>query len=546
MAGEFERMSPKIRLLGFLVFAALLFSIPTPACAQSATASADAQLDQAKSLARGGQIVEAEHAFRQGRRRFPHDARFPTEAAGLAFQQQRYARAAELLRVAHRLSPGDTYITDFLATVYFLEGNTAAALKYWNRIGKPHIDKILAEPEPRVSPPILDHAFALAPASVATLSQYDDTLVRIDSLGIFTRPQLDLRARDGGGFDMVLRSSERNGFGNSRAEALFNIFHAAPFQAIHGDYYNWHGRAINFTSMYRFDEDKRRIQGELSAPLDHRGHMRSVVSLDLRNENWDVRDGFQGPAPVLAAFNLRREAGGVLVRSDWSARMRWRLGAEVSARDMRNVQPGTVLTPQLMASGKQLKQIGEWRGIVLRAPERRVYVTGMAHEEIARLWSNPRLTFAQLRGELAGRWLPQAEGDDYAVEDHIRAGRTLGSAPFDELFMLGLERDNDLPMRAHIGTRDNRKGSAPLGRHYLSNTWEMDKNVYGNGLFSVKAGPFLDTGAISDANPALGSHKWLFDLGAQAKVRVFSIGIGVSYGKDLRSGNNAFYITLLR
>ena len=34
--------------------------------------------------------------------------------------------------------------------------------------------------------------------------------------------------------------------------------------------------------------------------------------------------------------------------------------------------------------------------------------------------------------------------------------------------MLGLERDNDLPMRAHIGTRDGRKGSAPGGAQLLS------------------------------------------------------------------------------
>ena len=46
--------------------------------------------------------------------------------------------------------------------------------------------------------------------------------------------------------------------------------------------------------------------------------------------------------------------------------------------------------------------------------------------------------------------------------------RRLGKFPFDELFMLGLERDNDLEMRGHIGTRDGRKGSAPLGRELFS------------------------------------------------------------------------------
>ena len=32
--------------------------------------------------------------------------------------------------------------------------------------------------------------------------------------------------------------------------------------------------------------------------------------------------------------------------------------------------------------------------------------------------------------------------------------------------MLGLERDNDLWMRSHLGARNGLKGSAPLGRRY--------------------------------------------------------------------------------
>ncbi len=141
-------------------------------------------------------------------------------------------------------------------------------------------------------------------------------------------------------------------------------------------------------------------------------------------------------------------------------------------------------------------------------------------------------------------WLPQAEGDDYEIQNRVRAGKTFGDVPFDELFMLGLERDNDLEMRGHIGTRDGRKGSAPLGRNYFLSNWEADKNVYRNGIFTVKLGPFLDTGKITDASPGLGSHEWLWDLGVQAKVRVFGVGVAFSYGKDLRTGNNAFYVTV--
>jgi hypothetical protein len=112
--------------------------------------------------------------------------------------------------------------------------------------------------------------------------------------------------------------------------------------------------------------------------------------------------------------------------------------------------------------------------------------------------------------------------------------------------MMGLDEDDDLLMRAHIATRDGRKGSAPLGRNYVLFNGEVDKNLYGNGIVSVKAGPFLDTGQITDPVAALGSHEWLCDLGAQVKLRVFGRGVVLSYGRDLRSGVGAFYLTVLK
>lgn len=114
--------------------------------------------------------------------------------------------------------------------------------------------------------------------------------------------------------------------------------------------------------------------------------------------------------------------------------------------------------------------------------------------------------------------------------------------------MLGLERDNDrdLWMRAHVGTRNGRKGSSPLGRDYLLSSWDTDKNVYSNGFFAVKLGPFVDTGKVTDAVFPPGSQKWLWDTGAQAKLRVLGVGVTLIYGKDLRTGNNAFYATVGR
>ena len=80
-----------------------------------------------------------------------------------------------------------------------------------------------------------------------------------------------------------------------------------------------------------------------------------------------------------------------------------------------------------------------------------------------------------------------------------------------------------------------------MGRYYLLSNWDIAKNVYNNGLFGVKLSPFLDTGKITDPLPGLGSKNWLWDTGIQANFTVLGVCFTFNYGKDLRSGNNAFY-----
>lgn len=510
---------------------------------QARSAEVDFYLGDA--LAHLGRFAPADAALRAGQRLAPADPRFPVERAGIAFKQKRYAQAAQLLRRALRLTPADPYVNDFLGTIYFLEGNLPAALKYWNRVAKPEIANVREEPAPHVSPALLDRAFTFSPAAKLTLPELLDSEVRVQGLGIFAQHQFDLNARSDGAFDVSFRNQEKNGFGDTKLEAFVLLLRDLPFQGVTPEYDNLRGQAINITSLVRWDAQKRRISAEFSSPFEQSAKYRLALIADLRNENWALRNGFAGFAPVLASLNLRREQCGFELASHARDRFRWQAGAELSHRGFRSVVPGAVLTPTLLSTGYQLKQSAEVEGALLRVPEHRFTVEGSASSQAARLWSQPTESSEKLQGALDWHWFPRAVGDDFEMQQQLRAGKTFGQVPFDELFMLGLERDNDLPMHAHIGTRDGRKGSAPLGRSYFLQSFGADKNLYSNGLIALKLGPLLDIGKITDPGTPLGSHRWLFDLGAQFKVRVFSTTVALSYGKDLRTGNNAFYAALI-
>ena len=494
------------------------------------------------ALAQLDRLDDARRALLSGHRLKPGDKRFLVELGGVAFKQKRYAEAASWVRRALLVDPHDSYANDLLATIYFVQGNLEAALKYWNRIEKPQIENVSTPSQLKIHPALLDRAFRFSPASVLRFEDLVTSEKRVTGLGVFPQYEFELSARNDGKFDVNLRAQELNGFGPNRWQALLSVFSGVAYDTLYPQYFNVGGSAINISSLLRWDAEKRRVSVSYSGPLERNPKYRYAVDVDLRNENWRIVPSFKGPAPLLAALNLRTQvvSGGISAFS--SGRWDWTIGGEISDRQYRNVFTGSTLATPVLLTGFELKQTARINYEILRVPEKRFLISSGATEQTASIWSNPSHAFEKLQGSLLARWFPRMAGDDYAVQEQVRIGKTFGQVPFDELFMLGLERDNDLSMRAHIGTRDGRKGSAPLGRNYFLSNWGMDKNVYDNGLLGVKLSPFLDSGKITDPLAGLGSKRWLWDTGIQAKLGVLGVGFTLTYGKDLRSGNNAFYL----
>jgi hypothetical protein len=128
------------------------------------------------------------------------------------------------------------------------------------------------------------------------------------------------------------------------------------------------------------------------------------------------------------------------------------------------------------------------------------------------------------------------------LSEHLRAGKIFGTVPFDDLFLLGMVRDDsDMWMRGHLGTRDGRKGSSPVGDGYLLSNTDFLRRVYGNGLMAIDLGSILDVGRMAAPTSGLSAGQWLVDAGVEARLRVLNTSVVLSYGRDLRSGTNALF-----
>jgi len=489
---------------------------------------------------------EARMAFEAGARKAPNDSRFPAELAGIAYKQADFRKAKFLLQAAMRRNPGDSYSREFLATIYFLEGNLEASLKYWNPEDKPRLRGVAFSPELKLKESLRDRAVAFNPPQVLTSEALLSTQARLDNLGIFSSRRVELTATDSGSYDLTLHLAERNGWGDSKTEAVLSLFSGLPYFTVYPEFYNFGHQAMNFTSMARWDPEKRRAFFNLSLPVYGDPSLQLRLYADARNENWNLTRTLFGSGPELSDLNLRRLSAGAEFRSVVNGNWSWSAGAEVTNRNFRNLPSNaTVAEREFFTGGTSLASWLRAERMLVRVPERRFTLDSFAEAKAGRAFASGLGPFATLRGSLQASWLPQATGDDYAMQARFRAGATAGKTTLDELFQLGLERDNDLWLRGHAGTLGGRKGAAPLGRRYFLSNWELDKNIYQNGFLTVKLGPFLDSGAVADSSGLFGSQRRLWDAGAQCKLRVLdSLKVTLIYGRDLRAGRNVIYGTV--
>ena len=459
-----------------------------------------------------------------GARNAPRDKRFPLELAGLEYRLKKPRAAKRYLRRALKLDPSDRYGNDFLGTLYYLEGNEEAALQHWNRIGKPRIDDVKITPEPDINPVVLDSALAFSPASLLTLDHLRTTRARLDALDVFGAYRLELAAQPEEHFDATLHWLKLPAWLQAAS-----MLRGLAYQTVEPELRDIDGSGLNWTNLLRWDAQKRRASTSLTGPLMHNAKWRYRWFADARKETWNA-GGSQD-------FRLQRIATGAEFEAIPNGTISWRAGFEVSTRHFANLPEFRGGTAAMYRAGLSYE--------LLRLPERRFSLRWDTKGDVGRLISGTGALFASTQASLVARWLPLARGEDYAMSVRVSAGTTQGHAPFDELFILGLERDNDLWLRGHAGTLDGKKGSAPIGRNYFLTNWDLHKQIYRHPLFTIEAGPFLDTGRTNDAFARSAFGRWLIDSGVEGSVRL-PVGLRstIVYGRDLRGGGRVIYLTV--
>src|SRR6266850_5717190 len=229
--------------------------------------SPDLDMVMGLALARQEKWSEAKQSFESGFRKAPGDSRFLVELAGVAYKQKDFRAAKDRLHAALRLQPQDAYAREFLATIYFLEGNLEAALQYWNPLDKPRLRSVAFAPSLKLKESLRNRALAFNAPQVLTRDALLTTESRLDLLGLFFGRRIELTPTDSGNYDATLHLAERNGWGDSKLDGIISLLSGLPYATVYPEFYNLGHAAVNVTSLARWDSEKRRVSFAVSLPV---------------------------------------------------------------------------------------------------------------------------------------------------------------------------------------------------------------------------------------------------------------------------------------
>lgn len=491
---------------------ALLIVLPV------AANDADLAFEQGMRFALAQQWTDARQAFLTGRAYAPNDKRFALELAGVAYRTGDRTKAIEELRRALAIDPNDTYANDAIGSLYLLEGRLDAAIPYWNRVARPRIHDVIVRQN-------LRRAVEVSPGEVLSEEQLKQTYANLERLGA-SLSRISLASYDHDTYDLVIDTADSGITGRNIRGRVVELASGLPYQTVNTSFHPGRDWIERVDVTLRWDPNKRLAAVAGSGLFAGNPHLRYILGAEGRDEDWIIRPSRVRPFKMTGtSINAEIEAG-------MTSALRWTNGFAISAFQYSGAPQSPLFT-----NGIEIKEISRVSYQAVRLPARHFLLTLDGEAQLGRL-DRP---FGKFQ---AGTRLQWALGETHPLEIHsaLIAGASAGQLPFNELYALGMGRDNDLWIRGHTAEYNGRKGNAPMGDRYVLTQLDGLQTVYRNPFVRLEIGPFLDSGKVGGA---FGSNGWMLDTGVQSQARFMgSLTVLAVYGRDVVHGGGVIFTAI--
>jgi tetratricopeptide (TPR) repeat protein len=481
---------------------------------------------------------KAEDIFEEGGRRYPDDSRFPIERANLFIENNDIDAAKTALRQALAIDPENSAASDQLATIDMSEGEVQSALRAWNKSDRPYINDILHNYFLNFGSWIVRRGIAFHPARTLRYDEWKTSELRLLATGNFSNVGLELEPTIvPEQYNAVVRTTTRR---TTPADFVFNVLKGAPVQTSYLDIWNMRNSGINFNGNYRWDANRRRIDGRLQIPLPVAGLLHLEIGDTWRKERWDIANTVRPEFQQQSRFDYKANAMRVRVRQIPHYRIELGGGFEYRNRAANGTIPELSLNN--MNTGKFTAEVG------LRLADG-VYQNRLRLEGFA---ARPSIIgdtrFTGGVAELNNRITLSRDSRAY-FDWTLKGGTARGALPVDDYFILAIDSRTGDRLRGHTAAEDGINGHGPMGTDFILVNTDIERRLGTIPLFNTLNIPFItvkwelffDAARTWDRNRVFQPSKLLLDTGAGLRLETPTHAFNLVYGRSLRDGQNVFY-----
>ena len=528
--------------------------------------NARAQYYLALSRSQQGRLEEARTGFEQVLRIDPGNADARFEIAGIYIKTREYSVARSWAKRGLQLSPRDEYGLDLAGTASFLMDDKIQALRYWNRLNRPHLTEIQINPADFKTRQRIAEEIHLVPGDLLSAHEIDAArwrirqhrYVRAVNLQPLPGPVQDQYA-------LQVDADIRRGVG-SRTEFLFNTLSNIGFQTWRLTWWNIAGIGLTSDLLLRWRADAQRYQ--LAVDMPRPGHLPfySGVSYVWRDESWRFSEDSGQPKP---GFRLRMHETSVkfllplripeLSITAAAAARRRSFDAQEITQTVRNrlvpqaATDGTSevnecdssldtahrsfwfrLAPVLLLHGNQSQSAAGFESRI------------RAEAGVGRAWDpiEQRLSRFSVSWENRFDWISRTELQRTLLLG-LHAGQLSAPGLVEDHFILGVGPDADFWLRAHPFLRHGKPGQTPLAGKFLLGNLTIASDIKRFKWIKLGALAFLDFAQLPRAYSGQTLPRILADAGVGIELGspiVPGRRFTVTWGHDTRTGRSVFYL----
>ncbi|HZR26446.1 MAG TPA: C39 family peptidase [Vicinamibacterales bacterium] len=457
-------------------------------------------------------VSAADEIFGSVRAQCPRSPAPLRELAGVRFAQRRWRDAASMARQALAFDARDAYALDVLGSSLFMLDDPVGALRAWNLIGKPTLDRVRISGLRRTRYETINEAIGLTPGALLTADAFEQARRRLDELPDRAVARLDVKP-DADGFAAVdIAIAERSSVPTGVADWSAIGLGAAVDRELTATLPGFTGQGDTWAASWRWWSNRPRAALQFAAP-----HVGGLPGIWRVTASWEA-ESYSFADAALLVRETRTHAD--LSVADWLS-PRWRYtvrgGVDAWSGGRRGTFVGGALEHRLARDRASIRgDVDAW-----------IANAGM-----------PDFSSATLRGQ----WMSPivVSGWSFATAGGLQ--HVSGGAPLTMWPGAGDGHERGELLRAHPMIDDgivNVTSATALGRTLEFGNAEAQRWIETRWPVRIGVATFADVAHAADR--AFGGPLTQVDVGAGLRLRLpgVSHALRVDVAHGVRDGANA-------